>query len=115
MTLAILGGILLALARCAPAQNTPADANELLARGAQLIQSKPAEAVKVLQQALRLNPELPTLRYQLGLAFHAIGDEADAEAELREAVGRTPDSAAAHNYLGIVRFQTGDATAALEE
>ena len=69
----------------------------------------------MLQQALRLDPELPTLRYQLGLAFHAIGDEADAEAELREAVSRSPDSAEAHNYLGIVLFQMGNAKAALEE
>ena len=80
-------------------------ASELLARGAQLISSKPAEAVKLLQQALRLDPELPALQYQLGLAFHAIGDEADAEAELREAVRRTPDSAAAHNYLGSCCFR----------
>ncbi len=113
--LAILCGVLFALAASASAQNSAADANALLARGAQLIQSKPAEAVKLLQQALRLDPELPTLRYQLGIAFHAIGDEADAEAELREAVGRTPDSAAAHNYLGIVLFQMGEAKAALEE
>ncbi len=84
-------------------------------RGAQLIPSKPAEAVKLLQQALRLDPELPGLRYRLGIAFHAIGDEADAAAELREAVSRTPDFAEAHNYLGIVLFQMGDAKAALEE
>jgi VWFA-related protein len=115
MTLAFFGGVFFVFAAGASAQNTTADANELLARGAQLIPSKPAEALKVLQQALRLDPELPGLRYQLGVAFHAIGDEADAEAELREAVSRTPDSAAAHNYLGIVRFQTGDAKAALEE
>ncbi|MGO9258101.1 MAG: VWA domain-containing protein [Bryobacteraceae bacterium] len=114
MRLAIFG-VFFALAQSASAQNGTADANELLARGAQLIQSKPAEAVRVLQQALRLDPELPELRYQLGLAFHAIGDEADAEAELREAVSRTPDSAAAHNYLGIVLFDLGDAQAALEE
>jgi len=113
--LTVFGGVFFALAACVSAQNSAADANELLARGVQLIQSRPAEAVKLLQQALRLNPELPALRYQLGLAFHAIGDEADAEAELREAVSRTPDSAAAHNYLGIVLFQMGDAKAALEE
>jgi VWFA-related protein len=114
-SLAIVGGILFALAASASSQNSTTDANALLARGVQLIESKPAEAVKVLQQALRLDPELPTLRYQLGIAFHAIGDEADAEAELREAVSRTPDSAAAHNYLGIVLFQMGEAKAALEE
>jgi VWFA-related protein len=115
MTLALFGGVLFALARSASGQTGTLDASELLARGVQLIQSKPAEAVKVLQQALRLEPELPSLRYQLGVAFHAIGDEADAEAELREAVSRTPDSAAAHNYLGIVLFQMGDAKAALDE
>jgi VWFA-related protein len=111
MTLAILCCWLFVLSP----QNRAAEASELLARGVQLMPSKPAEAVKVLQQALRLDPELPTLRYQLGLAFHAIGDEADAEAELHEAVSRAPDSAAAHNYLGIVLFQMGNAKAALEE
>ena len=107
--------VLFALAASAPAQDRPDDAKALLARGEQLISSKPADAVKLLQQALRLDPELPSLHYQLGLAFHAIGDEADAEVELREAVRRTPDSAAAHNYLGIAHFQLGDARAALEE
>jgi VWFA-related protein len=108
-------GFLFALAAGASPQNSTADANELLAQGIQLTSSKPAEALKVLQQALRLDPELPTLRYRLGLAYHAIGDEADAEPELREAVSRAPDSAEAHNYLGIVLFQMGDAKAALEE
>ena len=113
--LAIFGGVFFALAASASAQNSTADATALLARGVQLIESKPAEAVKLLQQAIRLDPELPTLHYELGLALHAIGDEADAEPELREAASRTPDSAAAHNYLGIVLFQMGDAKAALEE
>ena len=106
---------LLALAASASAQNTPTDARELLARGSQLIQTKPSEAVKILQQALRLDPDLPELQYQLGLAYHAIGDEADAESELQAAIERTPGSAPAHNYLGIVRFQLGNARAALDE
>ncbi len=89
------------------------DAQALLARGERLISSNPAEAVKLLQQALRLNPDLPSLRYELGLALHATGDEADAEAELRQAVSLTPDSAAMHNYLGIVRFQLGYAMSSL--
>jgi len=110
MRLATLGFAVFAVAGVA--QDT---APELLTRGVQLIESKPAEAVKVLQQALRLDPGLPTLRYQLGLAFHAIGDEAEAEEELREAVSRAPDSAEAHNYLGIVLFQEGDAKAAMGE
>ncbi len=112
--LAAFGALFLALSVIATPQNS-GDAKELLARGAELIPSKPAEAVKLLRQALQLDPDLPTLRYQLGLAYHAIGDEADAAGELREAVNRAPDSAAAHNYLGIVLFQMGDAKAALEE
>ena len=108
----ILGGAFFLLAAILSGQDS---AKDLLARGSALLPSKPAEAVKLLREALRIDPELPTLHYQLGLALHAIGDEADAEAELREAVSRTPESAAAHNYLGIVLFQMGNAKAALEE
>ena len=90
-------------------------ASDLLARGTRLISSQPAEAVKLLERALRLDSGLPGIQYELGLAYHAIGDEADAAAELREAVSREPDSAAAHNDLGIVLFEAGDPKAALEE
>ena len=117
MQRALLGVIFWALAAGASAQNRATDsgAQDLLARGVQLIRSQPAEAVKLLQQALRLDPGLPGLPYQLGLAYHAIGDEADAQAELREAVGRDPGSAEARNYLGIVLFAMGDAKTALDE
>jgi VWFA-related protein len=107
--------IVLALVARAFAQAPAPDPNDLLARAIQLIPTKPGEAVKLLQQALRLDPDLEGVRYQLGLAYHAIGDEADAAAELREAVGRTPGSADAHNYLGIVLFESGDAKSALDE
>jgi VWFA-related protein len=108
----------LAIILCAltvAAQSTSPDAADLLARGAQLIPTRPGEAVKLLQQALHLNPDLNGLRYQLGLAYHAIGDEADAAAELREAVARMPDSADAHNFLGIALFESGDAKSARDE
>jgi VWFA-related protein len=104
--------MVLALAASASAQT---NATDLLARGSALIQTKPGEAVKVLREALRLDPNLPQIRYQLGLAFHAIGDLADSEAELREELTRVPDSAPAHNYLGIVLFELGNARAAVEE
>src|SRR5579872_6801311 len=99
----------------AAAQAPAPDANDLLARGTQLIAITPGEAVKLLEQARRLNSDLPGLRYQLGLAYHAIGDEADAAAELHVAVSHAPDSAAAHNSLGIVLFESGDAKSALAE
>ena len=91
------------------------DPHELLVRGAQLIPTKPAEAVKLLQLALRLDPELPSLPYELGRALYAIGNAEEAEVELREAVRRAPNSALPHNQLGIVLFQMGDTKGALEE
>jgi VWFA-related protein len=119
MTLAVSTAVFIALATGAFAQNNgPAatnDANVFLARGTALIQSQPAEAVRILEQTLRLDPERIDIRYQLGLAFHAIGDEADAAAELREAVAGMPDSAAAHNNLGMALFQLGDAKASIDE
>lgn len=106
-------GLLFLFALAARAQSP--GAGDLLARGTRLISSQPGEAVKLLEQALRLDSSLRGIHHQLGLAYHAIGDEADAAAEMRQAVSREPDSAAAHNDLGIVLFQTGDARAALEE
>lgn len=106
-------GLLCILSAAATAQ-TPSAA-DLLARGTRLIPSQPAEAVRLLEQALRLDSRLDGVQHELGLAYHAIGDEADAAAELREAVSRDPDSAAEHNDLGIVLFQTGDAKGASGE
>jgi VWFA-related protein len=97
------------------AQSASPDARELMARGQSLIASRPAEALKLLQQALRVDPDLSGLHFQLGLAYHAIGDEADSEPEFREALSRTPDSADAHNYLGMALFGLGNAKGALEE
>ncbi len=62
MTLAILGVCLLVLSQ----QNSPAEASELLARGVQLMPSKPAEAVRVLQQALRLDPRASHIAISIG-------------------------------------------------
>jgi len=119
MTLAAFTTVFIALATGAFAQNNGAantnDANALLARGTALIQSQPAEAVKILEQALRLVPQRVDIHYQLGLAFHAIGDEADAAAELREAVAGMPDSASAHNSLGMALFQLVDSKASIDE
>src|SRR5579862_7712999 len=69
-----------------------------------LAQTTPADAVRTLREAVRRDPGRAETRYQLGLAYRSIGDLADAEAELREALRHLPDSAPAHNYLGIVLF-----------
>jgi VWFA-related protein len=111
---AVILAVFLAVAMPMRAQDG-ADAKDLLTRGAALVDTKPSDAIRLLREALQLNPELPGLHYQLGLAYHAIGDEADAEAEFRAAVDRAPDSAAAHNYLGIALFHRGGAPGAVTE
>ncbi|MDE3198586.1 MAG: VWA domain-containing protein [Acidobacteriota bacterium] len=91
------------------------DPKQLQSQAVPLLQSKPAEALRLLQQASVLAPDLPGLHHQLGLAYHAIGDEADALPELRQAAEADPKSAAVHNTLGIVLFQLGDAKSAIGE
>jgi VWFA-related protein len=71
--------------------------------------------VRLLERAARLEPGRADIQYRLGLAYHAVGDEADAANALREAAQRMPDSAAIHNDLGIALFQSGDARASVEE
>ncbi|MGD1071072.1 MAG: VWA domain-containing protein [Bryobacteraceae bacterium] len=114
MKFAAFTTVFIALAAGTFAQSND-DAGALLARGTALIPSQPAAAVKILEQALRLDPLRADVRYELGLAYHAIGDEADAAAQLREALAGMPDSAPAHNNLGIALFQLGNAKASIDE
>ena len=108
--------LFVAIARTGPAQTgANTDASVLLERGSALVATKPGEAVKILQEARKLDPARFEIRYQLGLAYHATGDGADAQAELLEAITLSPDSAPAHNHLGIVFFESGNAAAAAEQ
>lgn len=47
-----------------------------------LASADPAQAIELLRRALRLDPQASRLRYPLGLALRAVGQEADAVAEL---------------------------------
>jgi VWFA-related protein len=95
---------------------TAENAWELLDRGISLAEdNKPGEALSVLHEALRLNPEMAAGHYHLAAAMRATSDFAGAEAELREAVKLAPDSGPVHNLLGILLFQRGDMADALTE
>jgi VWFA-related protein len=76
---------------------------------------KPGEAIPVFREALSLNPDMPAGQYNLAAALHATGDLAGAEAELREALKRVPNSGPVHNFLGILMFKRGDAAGAVTE
>lgn len=89
---------------------------EMLDRSISLAhENKPVEAVALLREALRLDPEMAPARYHLAATLRATGDLVGAEAELREALRRSPDSGPAHNFLGILLFKRGDVAGATAE
>lgn len=69
-------------------------ANELVAQG------KPAEAVEILAEAARLNPENDDIHYNLGLALTREGKTEEAIKQYEEALRIFPDYVEAHNNLG---------------
>jgi len=92
------------------------DAWEMLDRSIALArENQTVEAIALLREALRLNPEMPAARYHLAATLHATGDLAGAEAESREALRRSPNFGPAHNLLGILLFKRGDAAGAVAE
>ena len=83
-------------------------------QGSQLLeQGKPAEAVQVLTEALRLNAEDEDVHYNLGLALARLGKVEEAIREYREALRIFPDYAEAHNNLGNVLVRAGQADEAI--
>lgn len=95
---------------------TQEDAYELLARGVKLTQGgKPGEAVALLRDAVRLDPEMTAARFHLANALRNTGDPDGAERELREAAKLAPDSGVIYNLLGIVLSKRGDVAGAIAE
>lgn len=75
------------------------------------------DAIASLEQAKRLDPELPDLDLHLAIARFHTRDLDGAEAALAEARRRTPDRAEAELYHGLLLLERGDdagAAAALE-
>jgi len=63
---------------------------------------KPEEALRALEQAMRLNPRYPPLYLlQLGHAYQLTGRYAEAIATLKEAISRSPNFLPAHEILVV--------------
>jgi tetratricopeptide (TPR) repeat protein len=93
-------------------KSSPHDADVLDYRGQiQLRQGNGAGAVDSLQQALKEDPNNAVAHYHLGLAFDLQHNDAQAESELREAVGMRPDLTDAQRALANLELQRGEVDA----
>jgi len=100
----------------AGAAATGEDPYELLARGVKLAQEgKHGDAIALLREAVRLDPEMPEALFHLANALRNVGDLSGAEGTLHEAAKLAPDSGVAHNLLGIVLSKRGDSAGAVAE
>lgn len=61
-----------------------------------------------LEQALRLNPQLPNIYTLVGTARDKVGDAQNAEPAFREALKIDPDSFEANLYLGAILYKRRD-------
>ena len=100
----------------AVAAGDPETAWELLDRGGSLVdRNQPGEALPVLREAVRLNPEAAVAHSYLAAAMYTTNDLVGAEPELHAALKLAPDCGPVHNLLGILLFKRGDFPAAVTE
>jgi tetratricopeptide (TPR) repeat protein len=78
-------------------------------------QNHPEEALRYLQEAVRLAPDSPKAHEQLGKAFLALEQLDKAQAELEAAVKLEPQSPRAHYVLGQLYAKHGESDKAKSE
>ena len=66
-----------------------------------------ADAVPFLRESLRRNPDRPTARTNLGIAYSELGRYAEALPEFRDAVRLDPDNADYRHNLGLALWNVG--------
>lgn len=115
--LSIFGAAVMLLAGCA--SSSPERKREAEARMQMgvtyLEQRNIPSAMRELTRAAELDPGNPEIDMVLGLAYQSRGDLAKAERHFRDAIGKRPDYADAHNNLGIVLSNLGKGDEALRE
>jgi tetratricopeptide (TPR) repeat protein len=79
---------------------------DLLLRGdRQLQDGKPAEAVRILEQATELMPDSARAWNHLGLAYHAAGNPVEARKSYSRALQLDPNFADPHFNLGMMEYE----------
>ncbi|CAN5339483.1 hypothetical protein BH24GEM3_BH24GEM3_16230 [soil metagenome] len=93
----------------------PQDVGALLGLGSVLLSlARYEDAERELRRALRIAPEMGTVRHQLGITLFRRGVYSTAATELRRVVELDSDNAAAYLLLGEALNQLGDPDAAIE-
>src|SRR6185295_8054448 len=89
-----------------------ADGYALMA-GVNTYVGRPADSVRLLRTAMRLDPQAGSLYFLiLGRAYLFLGDPELARVNLEQALSRNPENLEAHIYLAAVLVSTGDKAAA---
>ncbi len=81
----------------------------------ELAEGRPAEAIDLYGQALRMEPRAVSARVNLADTLRSLGRESDAEDVLREGLDLDASSAALHYALGLSLVRSSRTDAALEE
>ena len=89
---------------------TPSYADGLaLLGGLQVYAGRPADSVRILRSALRLNPQGSYLYYLLlGRAYFFLGDLEQARINLDNSLGRNPEAIETYVYLAALHLAAGD-------
>jgi protein O-mannosyl-transferase len=80
-----------------------------------LMCGEPYEALKHIEEALRLKPDFANAHYNLGVALHTLGYVGRATAEYREAIRLRPEYADAHYNLAQALHVSGRREEAIEQ
>jgi len=84
------------------------DVESLTLKGQALnLQQRPAEAVPILEAAVKGNLQDPAAHFQLGVSYSMTGNQAGAEKEWREAVRLNPPMLDAQERLGALALHNG--------
>jgi len=71
------------------------------------LDGKPKEAIRVLEDAVKISPDFPGLLEYLGRLYEDTGNLGRAEQLYIEGVRRFPTAPEFHYHLGVIMYQTG--------
>jgi len=71
------------------------------------LDGKPKEAIRVLEDAVKISPDFPGLLEYLGRLYEDTGNLGRAEQLYLEGVQRFPNAPEFHYHLGVIEYQTG--------